>query len=241
MTGAGTVFMAATAASTARSMRSELAVTWASKVASAAVVAVEIAALMVDNFASSSLVAWRWDLASVCSAARVAAVMVSLAEAAAAVRAAVAVVTAWATAAEVAEENCVSAAAEAWAMTSLEAVRFFWEAASSVVKSAAAFEILSETDSSRSLSVERRATSSFSSSSFSVSLDAVSAAWNSAIFSWSFCGRCSAWRRFLRESSAIACRPVAAMLICSADEEIVRERASRARWRSSSVSFFTRS
>jgi len=185
-------------------------------------VVVEIAALMVDNFASSSPVAWRWDLASVFSAASVAAVMVSLAEAAAAVRAAVAVVTAWATAAEVAEENCVSAAAEAWAMTSLEAARFFWEAASSVVRSAAAFEILSETDSSRSLSVERRATSSFSSSSFSVSLDAASAAWNSAIFSWSFCGRCSAWRRFLRESSAIACRPVAGGLV-EVQEELVEE------------------
>lgn len=57
MTGEGRVFMAATAASTARSTRSVLAVTWASKVASAAVVAVEIAALMVDNFASSSAVA----------------------------------------------------------------------------------------------------------------------------------------------------------------------------------------
>ena len=34
---------------------------------------------------------------------------------------------------------------------------------------------------------------------------------------------------------------VAAMLICSAEELIVRERASSARWRSSRVSFFTRS
>ena len=130
---------------------------------------------------------------------------------------------------------------ESLPIASLAASRCWREAVSSLVHSTVDLAILVAIDSSRSLSEARRVSSSFSSSSLSPSATATSRACNSATRSWSLCGSCSAWRRFFCTRSEISCSPLAAMLICSAEEVTVRARASSSRCRSSSASFFWRS
>ena len=186
-------------------MRSAAAVTWASSAVVAAALAVENAAtesaVAVENavsavavsaamvrpaaasFSSSSAVPRVWARARACSASTVATDKDCSARAAAWLIEAAAVSAAWVIALAVVAV-AVAVAAVSWARASLAArsavpdtaARFFCAEASSLAQSAADWASLSEMDSRRSLSVERRAASSFSSSSFSVSLAAASCA-----------------------------------------------------------------